>query len=110
MQGSSAQTAPLARKLLIALSALLLVAVSVLVIYGMAAGANPEFSRGRSPTSSVVAQEVIGLLTLFAVGASAVELVRVLRGKAGRRLARLLLSVVLLAVVWWIAYAFERAS
>ena len=67
MQGSSAQTAPLARKLLIALSALLLVAVSVLVIYGMAAGANPEFSRGRSPTSSVVAQEVIGLLTLFAV-------------------------------------------
>jgi hypothetical protein len=74
----------------------------------MAIGANPEFDRGRSPTSSVVAQELIGLL--FAAGASAVELARVLRGKAGTRLPRLLISVVLLAVVWWIAYAFERAS
>jgi hypothetical protein len=110
VQGSSARTAPLARKLLIALSALLLVAVAVVVMYGMAAGANPEFDRGRSSTTSVVAQELIGFLTLFAVAASGVELVRVLRGKAGSRLPRLLISVVLLAVVWWIAYAFERAS
>ena len=109
MPGSS-EPAPMARKLLIALSALLLVAAAVLVIHGMATGANPEFDRGRSPTSSVVAQEVIGLLTLFAVGAGAVELVRVVRGKAVSHLPRLLLIVTLLALVWWIAYAFERAS
>jgi hypothetical protein len=103
--GLSARTAPLARRLWIGLSAALLVVVAALVIYGMAIGANPEFDRGRSPTSSVVAQELIGLLTLFAAGASAVELARVLRGKAGTRLPRLLISVVLLAVVWWIAPA-----
>ena len=97
-------------KLWVAVSAVLLVAVGLLVIYGMAIGANPDFDRGRSPTSSVVAQEVIGLLTLIAVGATAVELVRAIRGKAFSRLPRLLLAVVLLAVVWWIAYAFERAS
>ena len=92
------------------MSAVLLVAVGVLVIYGMAIGANPDFDRGRSPTSSVVAQELIGVLTVLAVGATAVELIRVVRGKTARPLPRLLLAVVLLAVVWWIAYAFERAS
>ena len=97
-------------KLWIALSAVLLAALGVLVIYGMAIGASPGFERGRSSTSSVVAQEVIGLLTLLTVGVSAVELVHVVRGKAASRLPRLLLAAVLLAVVWWIAYAFERAS
>ena len=101
---------PVWGKLWIVLSAVLLAALGVLVIYGMVIGATPDFERGRSSTSSVVAQEVIGLLTLLTVGASAVELVQVVRGKAATRLLLLLLVVILLAAVWWIAYAFERAS
>ena len=104
------ESTPRGGRLWIVLPAVLLAAVGVIVIYGMAIGANPDFDRGRSSTSSVVAQEVIGLLTLLAVGAGALELVQVVRGKAATRLPRVLLVVILLAVVWWIAYAFERAS
>jgi hypothetical protein len=53
-----------------------LVALGALVIYGMVLGADPNFDRGRSPMSSVVAQETIGLLTLIAVGATGLELAR----------------------------------
>jgi hypothetical protein len=94
----------------VALSAVFLVALGALVIYGMVLGADPNFDRGRSPMSSVVAQETIGLLTLIAVGATGLELAAVAGGKTASRLPPLLIATVLLAIVWWVAFAFERAS
>ena len=110
MTGLSARIAFSFRKLWVALTAAFLAVLGALVIYGMVVGAAPNFDRGRSPTSSVVTQEIVGLLTLIALGTSVFELIAVARGKGASHLLRLLLATVVLAVVWLLAYAFERAS
>jgi hypothetical protein len=76
------------------------------VAVGMIGGANPQFSRGRSSTSSVLVQELAGALTLAALAVTAGGLIRGVRGWP----LILLPAGFLLAVVWWLALLVERAS
>ena len=73
-------------------------------------GADPNFSKGRSPTASVVTQEVVGALALVALGGAIVGCVGVARGKNVRSLLIALLPGLVLVVAWLFAYAGERAS
>jgi hypothetical protein len=60
----------------------------------------PEL-RPRPLTEIVVAlQEIVGFLTLVAIGATAIELTAVGRGKTASRLQRLLVADGLLLFVW----------
>lgn len=84
-------------------------AVAALVSVGMIAGADPNFSKGRSPTESVIVQEVVGGFALLALGA-AIGCIAVARGKRlGLPLITLVIALVSV-VVWLLAYAGERAS
>jgi hypothetical protein len=98
------------RKVALGVIALAVAAVAWVVIVGMVRGANPEFSRGCSSTSSVVVQETVGVLTLATLAAAALGLVAVARGQPSGRLLVMLPIGLLLAVVWWFALAVERAS
>ena len=89
---------------------LVTVAVATYVVIGMVDGVNPQFSRGRSSTFSVVVQESIGVLAVATLGAAASRLIAVARGKYPGRLFILLPVGLVLAVVWWFALAVERAS
>ncbi len=73
-------------------------------------GADPNFSKGRSPTASVVTQEVVGTLALVALGGAIVGSIGVARGKDVRLLLIPLLIGLVLVVVWLLTYAGERAS
>lgn len=85
-------------------------AVAAYVAVGMIGGANPNFSKGRSPTGSVVVQEIIGALALVTLGLAIRELVLVARGKHARRLVILLPLGLVLASAWLFALLVERAS
>jgi hypothetical protein len=84
--------------------------VGALVVAGMVSGADPQFERGRSPTSSVITQEVAGVLTLTALLAVLVRVPALARGqRVVSTLARLLLAL-LLGGAWLLTFAAERAS
>ena len=85
-------------------------AVASFVAVGMIGGANPNFSKGRSPTGSVVVEEIIGALTLATFAVVIRELVLVARGKSAGRLVILLPAGLVLALGWWFALLVERAS
>jgi integral membrane sensor domain MASE1 len=85
-------------------------AVAVFVAVGMLGGADPEFSKGRSPAGSVIVQEIIGALALATLGLTIRQLVLVARGKHAGRLVILLPLGFVLALVWWFALLVERAS
>jgi hypothetical protein len=44
-------------------------------------GADPNFSKGRSSTESVITQEVVGGFTLIALGVAIIGCIAVARGK-----------------------------
>lgn len=76
----------------------------------MIEGADPNFSKGRSSTESVITQEVVGGFALIALGVAIIGCIAVARGKrAGLPLIALVIAPVLV-VVWLLAYAGERAS
>jgi hypothetical protein len=98
------------RKLTVGVVGFVVAAVAAYVAVGMIGGANPNFSKGRSPTGSVVVQELAGALTLAALGIATAGLVSVARGKhAGWRLVLLPVGLAL-AFVWGLALSVERAS
>lgn len=85
-------------------------AVAALVLSGMIDGADPNFSKGRSPTESVIVQEVVGGFALLALGAAMIGCIAVARGK---RVGLPLITLVIAlgsVMVWLLAYAGERAS
>ena len=98
------------RKGLAALTGALVAAVAVFVLIGMIDGAVPNFSKGRSSTQSVVAQEVVGAFALVALGGALVGCINVARGKHVGRLLIPLLVALVLVVAWQFAYLVERAS
>ncbi len=80
------------------------------VLVGMIAGADPNFSKGRSPTDSVITQEVVGGFVLLALGVAIIGCIAVARGKRQGLPRIALLIAPVLFVMWWLAYAGERAS
>lgn len=85
-------------------------AVAALVLVGMIDGADPNFSKGRSSTESVITQEVVGTFALLALGVAIIGCIAVGRGRrVGLPLITLVIALVLV-VVWLFAYAGERAS
>ena len=89
---------------------ILAAAVAALVLVGMIDGADPNFSKGRSSTESVFTQEVVGGFALLALGVAIIGCIAVARGKrVGLPLITLMIAPILV-VVWWLAYAGERAS
>jgi hypothetical protein len=98
------------RKLVAVVVGVFVAAVAVVVVVGMIQGADPNFSKGRSSTESVVTQEVVGALALVALASAIVGCISVARGKRVGRLLIPLLTGVVLVAGWWFAYAVERAS
>ena len=86
------------------------IAVTTFVVIGMIGGVNPEFSRGRSSTFSVVVQEIFGAVAVAMLGMVGHRLVGVARGKPPGRMLMPLLAGLVLAAVWLFALAAERAS
>jgi hypothetical protein len=60
---------------------ILAAAVAALVLVGMIDGADPNFSKGRSSTESVITQEIVGGFTLLALGVAIIGCIAVARGK-----------------------------
>ena len=98
------------RKLVAVVVGVFVAAVAVVVVVGMIQGAEPNFSKSRSSTESVVTQEVVGALALVALASAIVGYISVARGKRVGRLLIPLLTGVVLVAGWWFAYAVERAS
>lgn len=98
------------KKVAVGAIGLVVAAVAAYVVVGMIGGIDPQFSRGRSPTSLVFRQEILGALTLVTLGTAATRLIAVARGRHPGRLLILLPVGLVLAVVWWFALAVERAS
>ena len=98
------------RKLVAAGCGIVVVAIAVVVIAGMVSGADPNFSKGRSTTASVVTQEVLGAVTLVALFGAVIGCVRLARG-GDVRLSLIPFSIgLLLAFFWFVSYIAERAS
>jgi uncharacterized membrane protein (DUF373 family) len=98
------------RKQVAAVVGLVLAAIAAVVVIGMVEGADPQFSKGRSTTASVLTQEVLGALTLVALLGAVIGCVRLARGShVGRSLIPLSIAL-LLALFWWVSYIAERAS
>jgi hypothetical protein len=95
---------------IVAILGVFLAAVVVLVLVGMVQGADPNFSKGRSPTASVVAQEVVGALAVVALAGVIFGYLRTGRGKRIRPLLIVLPVGLVLLAGWLFAYAVERAS
>ena len=98
------------RKSVAAVIGIVVVAIAVFVVVWMVRGADPNFSKGRSPTSSVIIQEVVGAMTLVALFGVVVGCVSVARGNHLRRLLIPLSIALVLFVGWWFSYLAERAS
>ena len=84
--------------------------MAALVLVGMIHGADPNFSKGRSPTESVVTQEVVGALALVALASTIVGCIGVARGKHVRPLLIALPVSLVLTAAWLFAYTGERSS
>jgi hypothetical protein len=98
------------QRLIATVIGILATAVAALVLGGMIEGADPNFSKGRSSTESVITQEVVGGFALLALGAAIIGCIATARGKrVGLPLIALVIAIVLL-VVWLFAHAGERAS
>lgn len=98
------------RKVVAVVIAIIVVAIAVGVVAGMIEGADPQFSKGRSTTASVVTQEVLGALALVALLGAVIGCVRLARGgHVGRSLIPSSIGL-LLALFWWVSYIAERAS
>jgi hypothetical protein len=89
---------------------IVVVAIAAVVVAGMVKGADPQFSKGRSSTASVVTQEVVGAVALVALFGTVIGCVSVARGNRLRRLLLPLSVGLVLAVFWLVTYAAERAS
>lgn len=98
------------RKPVAAVIGVVVAAIAVLVVVGMIEGADPNFSKGRSPTASVITQEVVGGMALVALLGAVIGCVSVARGSHWRRLLIPLSIGLVLFVGWWFAYLAERAS
>jgi hypothetical protein len=85
-------------------------AIAVGVVVGMVRGSDPNFSRGRSTTASVVTQEVVGAMTLVALFGAVIGCVSVARGNDVRRLLIPLSIGLVVAAGWLFSYIAERAS
>jgi uncharacterized membrane protein (DUF373 family) len=98
------------RKQVAAVISVVLAAIAAVVVIGMVEGADPQFSRGRSTTASVLTQEVLGALALVALLGAVIGCVRLARGgHVGRSLIPVSIGL-LLAFFWWVSYIAERAS
>ena len=98
------------RKPVAALIGVVVAAIAFGVVVGMVEGADPNFSKGRSTTASVVTQEVLGALTLVALLGAVIGCVRLARGGDVRRSLIPLSIGLLLAFFWVVSYFAERAS
>lgn len=98
------------QRLIATVISILVAAVAALVLVGMIDGADPNFSKGRSSTWSVIIQEVVGGFALLALGVAIIGCIAVARGKrVGLPLITLVIAFVLV-VVWLFTYAGERTS
>jgi hypothetical protein len=98
------------QRLIAAVIGILAAAAAAFVLVGMIEGADPNFSKGRSSTESVIIQEVVGGFALLALGVAILGCIAAARGKrVGLPLIPLVIALVLV-VVWLFAYAGERAS
>ena len=98
------------RKPVAAMIGVVVSAIAVSVVVGMVRGADPNFSKGRSTTASVVTQEVVGAMALVALFGAVIGCVSVARGNHMRRLLIPLSIGLVLAAGWLFSYAAERAS
>jgi hypothetical protein len=98
------------RKLVAAMIGIVVVAITVGVVVGMIRGADPNFSKGRSTTASVITQEVVGAMTSVALFGAVIGCVSVARGNHVRRSLIPLSIALVLAAGWLLMYAAERAS
>jgi hypothetical protein len=89
---------------------ILAAAAAALVLVGMMDGADPNFSKGRSSTESVIVQEIVGGFALLALGVATIGCIAVARGKRGGLPLITLVIALVLVVGWLFAYAGERAS
>jgi len=89
---------------------IVVVAITVGVVVGMVRGADPNFSKGRSTTASVITQEVVGAMTLVALFGAVIGCVSVARGNHVRRLLIPSSIALVLAAGWLFSYGAERAS
>jgi hypothetical protein len=85
-------------------------AVAVFVIAGMIGGADRHFSKGVSSRTSVIVQEAVGVVALATLAATGLQLVAVARGRSARPVLILFPVGLVLALLWWVALAAERAS
>jgi hypothetical protein len=98
------------RKLVAAMIGIVVAAIAFAVVVGMVRGADPNFSKGRSTTASVISQEVLGAMALVALFGAVIGCVRLARGgHVGRSLIPLSIGL-LLALFWWVSAIAERAS
>jgi hypothetical protein len=98
------------RKPVAAMVGIVVAAMAVLVVVGMVQGADPNFSKGRSTTASVITQEVVGAMALVALLGAVIGCVSVARYNRVRRLVLLLSIGLVLFAGWWFSYLVERAS
>jgi uncharacterized membrane protein len=98
------------RKPVAAVIGVVLAASAAVVVIGMVEGADPQFSKGRSTTASVVTQEVLGAVTLVALFGAVIGCVRLARDGDVRRSLIPLSIGLLLAFFWVVSYLAERAS
>jgi hypothetical protein len=95
----------------ITLIAGLLILLAVIVISGMiASAANRQTDTGEVQTSVFVAQEIIGGITLAALGLTALGLPGYARGQRAVWTYALVAIDALLGVVWILAWASQFAS
>ena len=67
------------RKPVAATIVVVVAAIAFVVVEGMVRNADPNFSKGRSTTASVVTQEVLGAVTLVALFGAVTGFVRLAR-------------------------------
>lgn len=75
------------RKPAAAMIGIVVAAIAVRVVVGMIGGADPNFSKGRSTTASVVTQEVVGAMAVVALFGAVIGCISVARGHHVRRLS-----------------------
>ena len=98
------------RKPAAAMIGIVVAAIAVLGVVGMVRGADPNFSKGRSTTASVITQEGVGAMALVVLLGAVIGCVSVARGNNVRRLLIPLSIGLVLFAGWLFAAAAERAS
>jgi len=80
------------------------------VAFGMSKNADRQFEKGVSSRGSVIAQEVIGAITLTVLAIAFWQVIRVWRGSHAGPLMIFLPFGVFLALLWAFALLAQRAS